>query len=153
MPGVNDLRDPELERIYSQSAWRFIRTHPLVMLRLTWLKFVNLMRPDRHRHPAHSFEGLVKTLEALAIPLWIVATILLPHPGPRYARLLIATTVIVTLLPFLVTVSASRFREPLDLVCWMDLGAIVVSYRSKRMDQSVRVACSASAPTIAGTTN
>ena len=137
LPGVTDLRDANLEPLYRRLAWNFIRFHPSTMVRLTWLKFVNLMRPDLRQHRAGSLGGLFKILEAFAIPLWIAATCLLPHPGPRYTRLLVAATLILSVLPMLLTVSPARFRVPLDFVCWMDLGAIVLSWRNKGFNPTI----------------
>jgi hypothetical protein len=97
------------------------------------------MKPDLREHKARSGGGLLKIFSALAIPLWAVAMLTLPHPGQRGAKLLIVATVIVVLLPFLATVSAPRFRVPLDFVCWMDLGATLVYWRWMRRQRAERM--------------
>jgi hypothetical protein len=135
-PGINDLRDTKYRPLYEHLAKQFMREHPGTMVRLTWLKFISMMRPDLSHHRALSAGGFPKILAAFAIPLWFLSMLTIDHPGPRGAKLLIVSTVFVVLLPFLATVSAHRFRVPLDMVCWMDLGAVLVNYRSRRLQRT-----------------
>jgi hypothetical protein len=124
-PGVNDLRDSQFKPLYIQWTRQYMIGHPGEMVKLSGLKLLNLLRPNLQVHSAHSAGGLVKIAEAFAVPLWIIGIVLLPHPGPRSARLLVLLTVVFYVLPFVLTVSAPRFCVALDFVLWMDLGAMV----------------------------
>jgi hypothetical protein len=96
-------------------------------------KFWDLMQPgtDAHVHPARSVGGAVKILEGLGVPMWVLAMVLLPHPGPSRVKYILAATVALYIVPFLFTVSSSRFRVPLDFLCWVDLCGMVWAWRMR----------------------
>jgi len=130
-PAVNDVRDRKYERLYVRWTLSFVRQHPTWELRLTAWKFWNMMRPDFRVRHLPSLGGWMKVLASCALPLWLLGMLFLPHPEPDVpaAKLLLGLTIAVYLLPFLVTVSAQRFRVPLDFLCWVDLGAMLVLWR------------------------
>jgi len=124
-PGIVDVRDRRFGPVYLRLAGRFIREHPGTMVKLTGMKLVAMMQPDLKQHPLGSLGGWFKVLATLALPLWLVGMMVLPHPGPPATKWLVGGMVALYLLPFLLTVSGPRFRVPLDFFCWMDLGAMV----------------------------
>lgn len=131
-PGVNDVRDAQFRPLYSRWAWEYVRTHKWMMAKLSWMKLVNMMSPDLRRHRLRSAAGLMKVFACLAIPLWAVGMLALRHPGPTEAKVLIIALVLVYALPFVLIVSAQRFRVPLDFLCWMDLGAMLIAWYQGR---------------------
>jgi hypothetical protein len=124
-------RDPSLDPIYTHLALQFMREHPGRAVGLVGVKFWNFMRPYTEQHPARSVGGAFKILEALAIPLWLVVLVVLPHPGPRGTKLMLLLMVACYVLPFLLTVSSPRFRAPLDVFCWVDIGAVLAAWRMR----------------------
>jgi hypothetical protein len=131
--GSDALYDAKYNDIYTHSALLFIRTHKIEMLHLTWLKFVAMMEPDLRQHSFRSPAGWAKIACAMAIPLWLLGALFLPHVGARDTRLLVGSTIAITMLPFLMTVATQRFREPLDFICWVDLGAMVLMAHDERI--------------------
>jgi hypothetical protein len=131
-PGVTDLRDRALEPVYSKLAWQFVKQHPGTMLKLAARKVATILRPDFRVHRMHSLGGLLKIASACAFPFWLAGMVWLRHPEPA-ASWLIGLVVALYLLPFSLTVSPPRFGIPLDFVCWMDFGAmLVLRFRSVR---------------------
>lgn len=126
---MDNLRDPSLDPIYMHLALQFLREHPAKGLMLVGVKFRNLMGPNFSVHRAASAAGVVKILMAFGVPLWVIALVKGPHLGPPQVKMILLVTVGVYILPFLLTVSHPRFREPLDLLCWVDLGGIVYAWR------------------------
>jgi hypothetical protein len=129
-----NLRDASLNPVYMRLGLEFLREHPVKSVGLVLFKCWNLLRPNLSFHSPRSAAGIVKILSALGVPLWIAAMVLLPHPGPPKVKLILALTMLCYAVPFLLTVSAPRFREPLDLFCWMDLGAILWAWRRQSME-------------------
>ena len=125
-------RSLDMASTYKRLAVQFIREHPGTAVWLTWVKFRNMMRPDFQVHPAKSFGGLLKIFAALAVPLWVLGMLLLPHSGPPRVKYILVLTVVLYILPFLVTVSSPRFRVPLDFLCWVDLGGMLIAWRLSR---------------------
>ena len=119
-------REPELDPIYRDSAIAFIRNHPGQAAKLDLLKFVNMLLPDLNVHPARSLAGLVKILCSLAIPLWLVFSLMGGAPRAYDTRFLVAAVIVSVFLPFCLIISTPRFRIPLDFICWTDLGAMVL---------------------------
>ncbi len=124
---LKNLNDRRLDPVFTHLALQFIQQHPGAALRLLWVKFENLMRPDLQVHPARSVGGMVKILSALGIPLWVVAMVLLPHPGSPRLKYILVLAVLIYILPFELTVSSPRFRVPLDFLCWVDLGGMLAA--------------------------
>jgi hypothetical protein len=143
----DNLRDLSLNPIYMHLALQFLREHPWRSVGLLGVKFWNLMGPetDEHVHPARSVGGAIKMLEALAVPLWVVAMVVLPHPGPPRVKYILTATVVLYIVPFLFTVSSARFRVPLDFLCWVDLGGMVWAWRMRPGDAARRLVESATA--------
>jgi len=131
--GLPEVHARKMDTTYSRLAWDFIREHPWEMLHLSWLKFKNMMYPDFRIYPPGSVGGVFKIIAALAFPLWLLALVMLPHPGPPTARLCVVVTVAVYIMPFLVMISSPRFRVPLDVLLWLDLGAMLVMWRQRRL--------------------
>lgn len=123
---IQDWRDPKYDPIYLHSALSFIRHHPTYSLKLVWLRFVEMMLPDFRFHAAASLAGWGKALCALAVPLWLIGACFLPSTREYDPRFLVIAVMVTTVLPFALTVSAQRFREPLDFICWIDLGASIL---------------------------
>jgi hypothetical protein len=95
-------------------------------VKLDLLKFANMLLPDLHVHPARSLAGLVKILCALAIPLWLIFSLMGGAPRAYDTRFLVAAVIVAVFLPFCLIISTPRFRFPLDFICWTDLGAMVL---------------------------
>jgi hypothetical protein len=131
-PHVADIHERRLDPLYTKFALQFIWEHPVEMVKLAGLKFLALMSPDFMLHKPASVGGIVKILEASAFPLWLVASLLWPDPSLRPTRLIVALMVVCYVVPFLLTVSSSRFRVPLDFFLWMDLGATLVPKLKRR---------------------
>ncbi|WP_158787747.1 hypothetical protein [Granulicella sp. L46] len=125
-----DNRDPKLDPIYRNSAIAFIRSHPGQAVKLDLLKFANLLLPDLHAHPARSLAGLAKILSSLAIPLWLVFSLVGGAPRAYDTRFLVAAVILSVILPFCLIISTQRFRIPLDFICWTDLGAMILLRRT-----------------------
>jgi hypothetical protein len=130
-PGVVDLRDRSLEPVYQHLAAEFVKAHPATMVKLAAWKVLTILRPDLRVHRLRSSGGLLKVFAACAFPLWLAGMIWLRHPepsvGPAAAKWLVGLAVVLYLVPFALTVSPPRFGVPLEFLCWMDLGAMVVS--------------------------
>jgi hypothetical protein len=140
-PEVADIHERRLDPVYRKFALQFMREHPLQMVKLMGLKFMALLSPDFMLHRPGSLGGMFKILSAAAFPLWLLAFLLWPqsHPGPAATRLVVVLTVLCYVVPFLLTVSSSRFRVPLDFFLWMDLGAIVAArWARQRQHQADR---------------
>jgi hypothetical protein len=129
--GFMDLRDPRLSQVYRALAWQYIKAHPGTMMELAGLKLLTLLRPDFRRYSARSVGGLLKIVASLGFPLWLAGMVWWRHPepavGPAAAKWMVGLLVVLYLLPFALTVSPPHFGVPLEFVCWMDLGAMVVS--------------------------
>jgi hypothetical protein len=121
-----DNRDPKLYPIYRSSAIAFIRDHPALVLKLDLFKFLNLLRPDLHIHPARTLAGLLKILCALGLPLWFLVSLLRQPPRGFDTRFLLAAVLLAVLLQFCLIISTPRFRVPLDFLCWTDLAAVLL---------------------------
>jgi hypothetical protein len=125
-----NLRDPSLNPVYTQLALQFVRQHPWRSIGLIGVKLRNLLRPNLTFHPAGSIAGILKIGAALGVPLWLAAMVVLPHPAGPKLKLILWLVAASYVVPFLLTVSAPRFREPLDLFCWLDLGAILWAWKT-----------------------
>lgn len=138
-PGADDSspRDTRLNSFYMHTTTAFIRDHPATMARYTALKLWNLLRPDFRVHRPRSFGGVLKMVETLGVPLWLAAFLFLPHPGPLQMRLIVPLTVVLYVLPFVLTISTQRFGVPLQIFCWVDLGAIL-AYRNAGAQSSAQ---------------
>jgi hypothetical protein len=132
-PNAPDIHERQLDPVYRRFALQFMRQHPGQMVKLVEMKFVALLSPDFLVHKPERVGGLFKILAAAAFPLWLLAFLAWPrqhpHPDPRAARVVIGMTVVCYIVPFLLTISSSRFRVPLDFFLWMDLGAILYARR------------------------
>ncbi len=132
IPGDSEIRNPRFAPIYLHEAIKFEEQHPRTMVKLTGLKFINLVRPDLKVHPAGSFGGVLKILATLALPLWIAAFFLLPHGRKDPARLIVGLTVPLFLLPYVATVTAPKFRIPIDALCFLHTAAMLIVWRRMR---------------------
>lgn len=131
-PGVSDLRDRSFEPFFRHEALAYIRAHPLAMLlRIPW-RLAVFLEPDLRVHPANTFGGVLKLFGFLMVPLWFA--VWLWHPGEEdpAARALVALTVAAYILPFMLIVSAPRFRVPLEIVCLADLLAMLFAWWGSR---------------------
>ena len=128
----------ELNGAYRRLAVEYISQHPMQAVRLVGLKFDNMMLPDYRMYRARSVGGVIKTVEALPFPLWILGMILFKEKGP--VRMIVALTVCFYIAPFLFTVSSPRFREPLDLLLWMEVGRMAICGHWRWRSEEMRVA-------------
>jgi hypothetical protein len=124
-----NLRDPSLNAVYTRLALQFLREHPGRSLALVGVKFINLMGPNLTVHRATSPAGVMKMMIAMGVPLWFVALVTWRDRRRSTLKFILMLTVAAYILPFLLTVSHARFREPLDLLCWVDLGGMVCAVR------------------------
>ena len=114
-PAVN-VYDPTLRPYYVDHALLFLQQHPLTALKLVWLKLVTLLRPDSKIYPLDSLGGVVKSLLALAIPLWLLVLFRLRRYPWGVEDWLFVIFAVAYVTPFLLTNSDPRFRIPLDLL-------------------------------------
>jgi hypothetical protein len=127
VPGVNDIRDLQYERLYTHEAIAYMEAHPLTIIELPVLKVVVLLRPDTKAHNVKSAAGIAKVVLACVFPAWVIAFCLLPRPGQGVARVIMPLTIATYIVPFLLTVSAPRFRVPIDILCLVEIVAILFS--------------------------
>ncbi len=127
VPGVNDIRDLQYEHLYTHESIAYMEAHPWTMIELPALKFVTLLRPDTKAHSIKSAAGMAKVLLACVFPAWVLAFFLFPRPGQGVARVIIPLTIVTYILPFLLTVSAPRFRVPIDILCLVDITAMLLA--------------------------
>jgi len=125
VPGVNDIRDLQYERLYTHEAIAYMEAHPLTTIELPALKFVTLLRPDTKAHSAKSAAGIAKVVLAFVFPAWIIVCFLLPRPGQGVTRVIVPLTIFTYIVPFLLTVSAPRFRVPIDILCLVEIVAML----------------------------
>ncbi len=111
-----DVYDPTLRPYYVDHALLFVRHHPLNALKLVLVKLVTLLRPDTKIYPLGSLGGLVKSLLALAIPLWLLVLFVLRRCPWGMEDWLFVIFAVAYITPFLLTNSDPRFRIPLDLL-------------------------------------
>ncbi|MGA9669448.1 MAG: hypothetical protein WBQ94_09585 [Terracidiphilus sp.] len=132
LPDDNETRNLKFEPIYKREALKFMETHPLTMVKLTAVKLLDLLRPDLWVHKGRSVAGVLKILAACLFPLWLIARIALPRPGEGIVGAIVPYTVIAYMIPFLITISAPRFRIALDVMCLTDLVAVCFAWRAKQ---------------------
>jgi hypothetical protein len=125
VPGVNDIRDLQYERLYTHEAIAYMEAHPLTIIELPALKFVTLLRPDTKAHNAKSAAGIAKVVLAFVFPAWIIVGFLLPRPGQGVTRVIVPLTIFIYIVPFLLTVSAPRFRVAIDILCLVEIVAML----------------------------
>jgi hypothetical protein len=102
-----------------------MEAHPLATIELPALKFVTLFRPDTKAHKAKSAAGIAKVVLAFVFPAWIIVCFLLPRPGQGVTRVIVPLTIFIYIVPFLLTVSAPRFRVPIDILCLVEIVAML----------------------------
>jgi len=135
-PGTPDLRDRSFEPIFRRDALAWIRAHPFAMLiRIPW-RLAVFLEPDLRVHPANTFGGVLKLLGFIVVPLWFGVWLWLPRTENSPARTLVALTVAAYILPFVLIVSAPRFRVPLEIVCLADLLAMLFAWWGSRSRHS-----------------
>jgi hypothetical protein len=126
-PGDNEIRNLKYKPTYEHGSLEFIRRHPGTMLKLTWLKFVTLFRPDLSVHRLRSAAGMVKVLAASLFWIW-AALCCARRSEDGGATLIIALTIALFVLPHLVTVSAPRYRIPIDVLCFVGAAAMLLAH-------------------------
>jgi hypothetical protein len=131
VPGDNEIRNLRFEPIYIHGALEFIRRHPGTMLKLTWLKFVTFFRPDLQIHRLRSAAGMVKVLAASSFWIWAALCFVFRAEDDE-ATLIIALTIAAFVLPHLVTISAPRYRIPIDVLCLVSIVAMLFGHRKRR---------------------
>jgi hypothetical protein len=114
-PGVN-VYDPSLRPYYVDQALLFLRQHPLTAFKLVWLKLVTLLRPDTKIYPLGTLGGMVKSLLALVIPVWLLVLFALRRYAWGVEDWLFVIFAVAYIAPFLLTNSDPRFRIPLDIL-------------------------------------
>jgi hypothetical protein len=113
--GVN-VYDPDLRPYYVHHALLYIRRNPFQALKLVFLKFATLLRPDTKIYPLASLGGAVKVLEALAVPFWLIVLVVAREHAWGHEDQLFLVFVVAYVAPFLLTNSDPRFRVPLDVL-------------------------------------
>jgi hypothetical protein len=105
-----------LRPYYVQHAILYCRRYPSEAIKLFFLKLLTLLRPDVKIYPLGSLGGVVKALEALAVPCWLVTLLVLrDHPWGNDDWLFVMFVLAYT-IPFVLTNSDPRFRVPLDIL-------------------------------------
>jgi len=136
LPGDNEVRNPKFARLYNHEALLFMRRHPGTMVKLTGFKLFVLLRPDLYIHKAKSVGGAIKIFSIFALPTWIVLCFVLPHPRNDPSRLIIGLTILFFLAPHLLTVAAPRFRISVDVLCFIDIAAMLIVWRRGRVSKT-----------------
>jgi len=105
-----------LRPYYSRRAILYCRLHPFQTIKLVFLKLFTLLRPDTKIYPLASAAGVVKTIEALAVPCWLITLFVTRNNGWGIQDSLFLVFVLAYIAPFLATNSDPRFRIPLDVL-------------------------------------
>ncbi len=132
IPGDNEIRNPRFAHLYNVEALKFAKGHPLTMVKLTGLKLAIFLRPDLQIHPANTVGGLLKVLETCALPLWIFLCFFTSNAKGDPSRLIVALLIAVYTLPHLLSVTAPRFRTPVDVVCLVASAGMLLVWRQQR---------------------
>jgi len=118
-----DPQSLELQHYYVAQSVAFVRTHPLLELRLIAVKFFCFFRPDTKLHSIGTLFGDVELLLALAAPLWLL-TLLLRRKLWQPQDTLLLWLAVLYLVPFLLTNSDPRFRYTLDILLITHMAAL-----------------------------
>ena len=122
----DEAQNARFSKFYREEAIQFIRQHPGTMIYLTWLKTVALLRPNLQLYPATSPAGIMRILLALSLPAWIVIALIYPRKASDPVRAIMVAVMISYALPHLLSGSAPRYRQPIDILCALDLVATLV---------------------------
>jgi hypothetical protein len=135
VPGDNEVRNHRFTHYYTQEAIRFAEHHPKTMVKLTLLKVRDFFRPDWAIRPAGTLGGAIKLVSALALPVWIVLCLLMPQRSGDPSRLICALTIVSFIVPHLMTVTAPRFRICIDVLCFVNIAAMLIGWWAQRSER------------------
>jgi hypothetical protein len=142
-PGVPlpDFYSPALGSYYTRQSIHFAHHHPGLETRLLFVKFFTLFRPDTKLHSLLSPAGLIKSLLALPLVLFLAALLLPGRPPLSFEDKLLFAVELLYILPFLITNSDPRFRVPLDALLLLHLVSLLYRRRiSRRAPAPVSIA-------------
>lgn len=121
-----ETQSPRFSKLYRTEAIKFAGHHPATMLYLTLLKGLTLLRPDLKMHPAISLPGLIRIAFAFSVPVWVLLCIFTLPSRPE--RAVMAMVMISYALPIVLSGSAPRYRQPVELLCIVDIVCSVVLF-------------------------
>jgi hypothetical protein len=133
-PGVTDLRNANLRSRYTGWALEYLRAHPAALLELPLMRALMFLRPELRVHTPNTMGGKLKILLALILPAWFLGLWVLPRPVYRPAAWVVPCVAVAYMLPFVLLIAAPRFRVPLELICLVDLGAMVADRIARQPD-------------------
>ena len=131
-PGVTDYRDHKFAPIYRREALKYIAHHPLQDVQRSVRRLGIFLEPDLEVHPAATPGGLLKLIAFAVLPLWFLACLFLRTNRDPAGDWMVAMTVFVYMVPFILLIATPRFRVPLEIVCLADLLARLYHYRMQR---------------------
>ncbi len=111
---VPDFYSSEMGATYTGRAIGFAIHHPGDEIKLFFYKFFIFFHPDTKLHALLSPFGLVKSVLALPVLLFLAVLLFPGRPPVTFDDKLLFAFEILYILPFLLTNSDPRFRTPLD---------------------------------------
>jgi hypothetical protein len=133
---VPDFYSPEIGATYNQRSIDFAIHHPVEEIKLLFLKLFIFFHPDTKLHSLFSPFGLVKSLLALPIVLFLAALLLPGRPRLTFDDKLLLAFEVVYILPFLLTNSDPRFRTTLDALLLLHTVCLIYRRRTAQLPSS-----------------
>jgi hypothetical protein len=127
---VPDFYSPEIGATYTRRSIDFAIHHPVEEIKLLFLKLFIFFHPDTKLHALLSPFGIVKSLLALPVLLFLAALILPGRPPLTFDDKLLFAFEVVYILPFILTNSDPRFRTPLDALLLLHLVSLLYRRRN-----------------------
>jgi hypothetical protein len=111
-----DETTPALQRYFTRRALAYIRSHPLAEAELPAVKLWTVFRPYTRIHRGVSWMTATIVCMSLIFPIWLV---LLVRRGMRIGLdrvdWIFAASVVLYVLPFLITSSDPRYQVPIEI--------------------------------------
>jgi len=137
---VPDFYSPEVGATFTRRSIDFAIHHPGEEIKLFFLKIFIFFHPDTKFHPLLSPFGLVKSVLALPVFLFLAALLLPGRPPLSFEDKLLLAFEIMYVLPFLLTNSDPRFRTPLDALLLLHLVSLLYRRRDAHLAACLAIA-------------
>ncbi|HXC95973.1 MAG TPA: hypothetical protein VNU92_09735 [Edaphobacter sp.] len=132
---VPNFYSPEMCATYTGRAIDFAIHHPGDEIKLFFYKLFILFHPDTKLHALLSPYGLVKSVLALPVVLFLAVLLFPGRPSITFDDKLLFAFEILYIIPFLLTNSDPRFRTSLDSL--LLLHTVWLYYRRRRYVQAL----------------
>jgi len=114
-----DLGSASMRSFFTTHSIAFARNHPGQEVEIAALKLLTVLRPDTKTHRVLSPFGIVKSLLALPVPVWIFSLVWWRKYKWDSIDWLAVGFAFFYLLPFVIVIADPRYRVPLDLLALM----------------------------------